>query len=201
MGARFSFPRSFSTGILLLAAFCVNGLHSDVGVVNLLAQEEEARVWTDSTGKFKVDAVLVSSDGSEVTLRKSDNRTVKIPINKLSQADQDYLDQLSGNPFAGGSVESSSSSFSVGGKTQRFDGVDMPVLIGDRSKAKRLAGQGDASWKLVPTNLSNQSFSSVRQVEVMADAGLSNPSKSNVETLLTPCSFDSPYFYLSFHNL
>lgn len=200
MGARFSFPRSFSTGILLLAAFCVNGLHSDVGVVNLLAQEEEARVWTDSTGKFKVDAVLVSSDGSEVTLRKSDNRTVKIPINKLSQADQDYLDQLSGNPFAGGSVESSSSSFSVGGKTQRFDGVDMPVLIGDRSKARRLAGQGDASWKLVPTNLSNQSFSSVRQVEVMADAGLSNPSKSNVETLLTPCSFDSPYFYLSFHD-
>ena len=49
MDARFSFPRSFSTCMLLLAVFCVNGLDSDVGVANLFAQDEETRVWTDST--------------------------------------------------------------------------------------------------------------------------------------------------------
>ncbi|SMP69104.1 SLA1 homology domain 1, SHD1 [Neorhodopirellula lusitana] len=63
----------------------------------------EARTWSDATGRFKVEAVFVSlKDGTVSIRRMSDNRVIPIPIAKLSQADQTYLQQLEAaeNPFA-----------------------------------------------------------------------------------------------------
>lgn len=66
-------------------------------LVSICAQDgiaNEERQWTDSTGRFQVKAKLIQQDGRQVVLKTSDGRTIKIPIDRLSQANQVYLQQL-----------------------------------------------------------------------------------------------------------
>jgi S1-C subfamily serine protease len=49
------------------------------------------RTWTDSTGKFKVDAVAVEVTDSQVVLRKRNGETVTVPLAKLSPEDLNFL--------------------------------------------------------------------------------------------------------------
>lgn len=71
--------------------------------------DAEARVWTAKSGDFSVSAEMVSQDNKSVTLKKSDGRVITVPLQSLSDADRDYLKNLSkeedpANPFAGGKV-------------------------------------------------------------------------------------------------
>src|SRR6476620_1117401 len=50
-----------------------------------------ARVWTDSTGKYSIDADLIAFNDSTVVLQRPDHQLGQVPIDKLSQADRDYL--------------------------------------------------------------------------------------------------------------
>lgn len=50
-----------------------------------------ARIWTDGTGKFRIDAEFVSLADGVVTLRKPDGSSTDIPLEKLSKADQDFV--------------------------------------------------------------------------------------------------------------
>src|SRR3954469_13843526 len=50
-----------------------------------------ARVWTDSTGKYKIEANLVAFNESTVILQRSDHQLGQVPIEKLSQVDRKYL--------------------------------------------------------------------------------------------------------------
>jgi thiol-disulfide isomerase/thioredoxin len=52
-----------------------------------------ARTWTDSSGKFRVEAELVRLDSGKVTLRKTDGKLVTLPMEKLSAADQQFVRQ------------------------------------------------------------------------------------------------------------
>jgi len=56
------------------------------------------RTWTDSSGRFTIEAEMVRSANGVVTLKKADGRTIDVPIDRLSQADRDFL---TGDPFAG----------------------------------------------------------------------------------------------------
>ncbi len=47
-----------------------------------------AREWTDSTGKYKVEAEFVAVKDGKVQLRKSDGTIVAVPIERLSESDQ-----------------------------------------------------------------------------------------------------------------
>lgn len=63
------------------------------------------RLWSDLTGKFKIEATLDSQTAFNVVLRKADGKLVTVPLDKLSIADQEYvatLDSEPVNPFAGG---------------------------------------------------------------------------------------------------
>jgi hypothetical protein len=51
----------------------------------------QQRKWTDSTGKFSVDAEFVDAKDGTVTLRRSSGKTVKVPVARLSAADQKYV--------------------------------------------------------------------------------------------------------------
>ncbi|MFO0869609.1 MAG: SHD1 domain-containing protein [Pirellulales bacterium] len=53
-----------------------------------------ARTWSDPSGTFKVKAALLSLDGDNVVLRKPDKTELKVPLAKLSQADQDFVRRL-----------------------------------------------------------------------------------------------------------
>jgi hypothetical protein len=69
------------------------------------SQEGEPRLWTDSTGKFRVRAVLIERTASTVRLHTADGREIEVPIERLSEADRGYLDALNApadNPFSGG---------------------------------------------------------------------------------------------------
>jgi hypothetical protein len=63
------------------------------------------RTWSDSTGRFKIEASLESRTAFEVILLKRDGATIKVPLEKLSVADQEYLaglDSNNENPFETG---------------------------------------------------------------------------------------------------
>ncbi len=53
--------------------------------------QDDLRIWTDSSGKFKVDAALVSSDGEKVTLRKADGEVIVVEISRLAADSQRFL--------------------------------------------------------------------------------------------------------------
>ncbi len=50
----------------------------------------ELRTWTSMVGT-KVEAELVSLTGNQVTLKTKEGKTLKLPLNKLSKADQEFL--------------------------------------------------------------------------------------------------------------
>ena len=54
-----------------------------------------AREWTNTAGKT-IEAELVSSDATSVRLKRTNGQTVKIPLDKLSRQDRDWLDQQYG---------------------------------------------------------------------------------------------------------
>lgn len=58
--------------------------------------QDDLRTWTDSTGKFRVDAALISSDGEKVTLRKADGEVIVVEISRLSEESQTFLKHAAG---------------------------------------------------------------------------------------------------------
>jgi hypothetical protein len=57
----------------------------------LLVVPLQARMWTDSTGKFSVDATIADYHNGVAYLQKDNGKFLLIPAAKLSQADQDFL--------------------------------------------------------------------------------------------------------------
>lgn len=53
--------------------------------------KQDRREWTDATGKFKVEAKITSRSATHITLVKDDGKEIKLPIEKLSSADQKWL--------------------------------------------------------------------------------------------------------------
>ena len=51
----------------------------------------DSRVWTDSSGKYSVQAELVKVENGKVQLRKPDGSVISIPSSGLSEADRNYL--------------------------------------------------------------------------------------------------------------
>jgi hypothetical protein len=56
----------------------------------VLAQEP-TRNWQDSTGRFKIEAKLEAVEGDMAVLSRVDGKTIRVPINRLSESDQAYL--------------------------------------------------------------------------------------------------------------
>lgn len=76
-----------------------------LGLSLLGGQAEEAivREWKSENGKFSVKASLESFEavGSKVVLRKSDETLVRVPLSRLSEADQAYVRNLNARSRAG----------------------------------------------------------------------------------------------------
>src|SRR5262245_45411780 len=48
------------------------------------------RIWSDTTGSFKIKAALLAANDKEVTLRKQDLTELTVPLDKLSEPDKAY---------------------------------------------------------------------------------------------------------------
>lgn len=64
------------------------------GTIALVLAGGEPRTWTDSTGKFKIEAKFVAQDKGKVTLEGKDGKRFEIEVSKLSAADQKHLAEL-----------------------------------------------------------------------------------------------------------
>jgi len=64
------------------------------------AAGQPVREWADSTGKFKVQAKFVSEVNGSVTLKRSDDREIAIPLARLSDEDKAYILELQANMAA-----------------------------------------------------------------------------------------------------
>jgi hypothetical protein len=53
---------------------------------------ETIRVWKDNTGQFEVEAEYLNIDDEGVCLRKTDGKEIKVPLSRLSQEDQAWLE-------------------------------------------------------------------------------------------------------------
>jgi hypothetical protein len=60
-------------------------------VLAMSATDVRARTWTDSTGKYSVEADFLELHNGSVRLKKPDGTTIMVPINRLSRADQEYV--------------------------------------------------------------------------------------------------------------
>jgi hypothetical protein len=61
------------------------------------------RIWTDTTGEFKIEATYLGLADGKVKLKKADGKEIAVPLDKLSKDDQQLVQQLqvkkSANPF------------------------------------------------------------------------------------------------------
>jgi hypothetical protein len=57
-----------------------------------------SRTWTDSSGKFKIEAKFVSFADGKVTLEKPDGVQIKMPLEKLSADDQKFVTEQALRP-------------------------------------------------------------------------------------------------------
>jgi hypothetical protein len=55
------------------------------------SKEPEFRMWTDKSGKFKIEAKLLAKTADKVILQKRDGEPLTVPTAVLSQADLDFL--------------------------------------------------------------------------------------------------------------
>lgn len=53
---------------------------------------EEYRKWKDASGKFEIDAKLVSVTDGKANLERRDGKMVAVPVDKLSPVDQGYIE-------------------------------------------------------------------------------------------------------------
>jgi Leucine-rich repeat (LRR) protein len=61
-----------------------------IGLCGTIAAAQQ-RKWTDTTGKFSVDAEFVEAKDGTVSLKRSSGKTVKVPVARLSAGDQKYV--------------------------------------------------------------------------------------------------------------
>lgn len=51
----------------------------------------EVRTWSSAGGKFQVEAEMVSIQDDKVLLRSTDGKELSVPLNKLSEADREFV--------------------------------------------------------------------------------------------------------------
>jgi hypothetical protein len=67
---------------------------------------DEFRTWTDRSGEHTVEAEIQRLESGAVVLRKFNGRTVRVPLERLSDADQEFIRQwASAEDLDGGAVD------------------------------------------------------------------------------------------------
>ena len=90
---------SLLCGVLILLALPAAAAEPALG---------EMRLWKDTSGGFQVRARLVELQGDAVLLRKADDKEITVPLKKLSDADQAYVEKITAPKPAPSSLPASS---------------------------------------------------------------------------------------------
>ena len=57
------------------------------------SEASKPRTWTDSTGKFTVEATLIEAKDDQVNLKRSDGKIVTLPMDRLTHTDQEFAQE------------------------------------------------------------------------------------------------------------
>lgn len=133
--------------------------------------EHPVRTWTDSTGRFTIEARLVSAEGEQVLLERADGTMVRIDLEKLSAVDREYVLELpEESPFE--TVEASPfepaapRSVAPAETTVEAPGAGRAVQIDwSRSRAVDLNPQQEA-WSFEPISPASPAFEATRRITV-----------------------------------
>lgn len=64
----------------------------EIALMMAMAITQEIRTWTDKSGQFSVEAEFVGlAENKSVEIKTKDGRSLKVPLEKFSEADQDYV--------------------------------------------------------------------------------------------------------------
>jgi len=88
------------------------------------------RTWTDSTGKYHIEAELLELTEEVVRLRRTDSQEVTVPLARLSREDREYL-----KGFAAGARAQSDNPFEPNKSQAETGDVGPPVRKADWSSA------------------------------------------------------------------
>lgn len=109
------------------------------------------RTWTDKTGKFKVKAKLNERVDNLVRLETEDGRLITVPVEKLSEFDQKYLESakanMDENPFAGGEKVDKSGS---GNSGESSGGIPLNTVQPDLNAGRKLLLIANDGWNVTP---------------------------------------------------
>jgi WD40 repeat protein len=144
----------------------------------------DVRVWRDQSGKFSITASLERKTASDVTLKRPDGGTVKVPLAKLSDADQAFLAQgepSAEDPFMNVGA-TSSDALATTGYRQPFKAA---LGVNDlRWGAKSVAISPDNRFLLIGRAAESASMYDLKTGRLMIDSGRM-PHMGNV----TVCGF------------
>ncbi len=56
------------------------------------AWSDEPRTWTDSSGKYRVEAELIEVKDGKAVLRRKDGKRITVAVKRLSEGDQEFLE-------------------------------------------------------------------------------------------------------------
>jgi phosphopantothenate synthetase len=56
-----------------------------------IAEISRTRIWNDVSGSFNLEAELVKLEDGNVTLKKTNGKTITIALDKLSQEDREFV--------------------------------------------------------------------------------------------------------------
>ncbi|MCM2369939.1 SHD1 domain-containing protein [Aporhodopirellula aestuarii] len=135
----------------------------------------QAEIWSDVTGKFKIDAQYEGVDGKNVVLRKPDGSTVSVPISRLSEesrtrAKQLYMMSKSEQPASSTRISPSESTYQPTNNLANIV-APAPPNIGelapfptnptlqqqvDYLQTQLMAGHLEAVWYCLPDKLRSQ---------------------------------------------
>jgi hypothetical protein len=77
----------------------INFLAFSFAAAYFMALPVHARKWTDSTGKFSVEADLIAADKARAVLQNAEHRLIAIDLDKLSKADREFVEQELKKPY------------------------------------------------------------------------------------------------------
>jgi peroxiredoxin len=105
------------------------GLAWIVAMVSGVIVAGETRTWVDVTGKFRIEAEVVSIADDHVVLRNQQGKESRIPLEKLSAADRTFIEEQKGAKQAAkpGSADEDSS-------TSKSQSGNAPLLSSKKSK-------------------------------------------------------------------
>lgn len=66
---------------------------TELGAAVPAAQPAAMRMWSDDSGKFRIEAEFVSVADGKVQLKRKDGKVITIPLDRLSKADQEFIAQ------------------------------------------------------------------------------------------------------------